>query len=631
MGPTIEMLNDLSAVWSDSLLRASWQGALAIAAAWLLVRCRPMLSGRAACWIWRLVDLKLIVALLWATPLLLPLLPAIPQAEPLATGLLSAPGHQIDAGDEFETIKGPAIETAKSAAFPRLSLASVAFCFWMTGVASAVVLARKSWLAAVALRRLCPPIDRPDLHDEMADLARILHLRRIPELRTGDVVARPMLVGTFRPAILLPVAMLDDLRSAVAIRPILAHELAHIRRHDLLWSGLTSLVRALFFFHPLVWLAHREALLAREIACDALALRISGVKPTEYGRTLLRIATRDTDRSPWRAASLGMADSIGPLRRRIMAMKTIERPSRRRLFIWVFALMAIGAAGIIPWKLVPRAALAQKSPADQPKTTPGHNHKATPASGNRALGDQLKIAEALLKVAQAEEKVADAEQQVAEKVLVKHEAEVERRDVEVKRLERQVKRGVVDPQILSESRARLTSSTTERDAAQAVLRVSHASLDASRASVREAEAIRDIARSAVRGEPDTQAQADLKKAQARLREARRDRAHAERDIADAETGRATAKLTQAETKADFWKKEVERLKREVARGVVDPQILRESSNLFKVSDAARDANQAQVGLARARLEAAEARLEAAEAEVRAIDKPRVVPPARSPH
>ena len=43
MGPTIEMLNDLAASWSGSLVRATWQGGLAIAAAWALVRCRPAL------------------------------------------------------------------------------------------------------------------------------------------------------------------------------------------------------------------------------------------------------------------------------------------------------------------------------------------------------------------------------------------------------------------------------------------------------------------------------------------------------------------------------------------------------------------------------------------------------------
>ena len=84
MGPMIERLDDLAAGWSESLLRASWQGCLAIAAVWVLVRCHRKLPPRVACWAWRLADLKLIVALIWATPLLLPMLTPEPVPWPAA-------------------------------------------------------------------------------------------------------------------------------------------------------------------------------------------------------------------------------------------------------------------------------------------------------------------------------------------------------------------------------------------------------------------------------------------------------------------------------------------------------------------------------------------------------------------
>ena len=73
MSPTFERLDDLTA----SLVRASWQGSLAILAAWLLLRCARRLPPRVACWLWRLADLKLVVALFWAAPVLLPLLPPV--------------------------------------------------------------------------------------------------------------------------------------------------------------------------------------------------------------------------------------------------------------------------------------------------------------------------------------------------------------------------------------------------------------------------------------------------------------------------------------------------------------------------------------------------------------------------
>jgi BlaR1 peptidase M56 len=172
-----------------------------------------------------------------------------------------------------------------------------------------------------------------------------------------------MLVGALRPAILLPLEMLGEPRWAAAIRPILAHELAHVCRRDLVWSGLAGLVRAVFFFHPLVWLAHREALVAREAACDALALRASGTRPSEYGRLLLEIA-RSGPKRPFRwTSSLGMAGSTGSLKRRIKAMQRIQHSSRQPLVAWALALMAVGPTMLIPWQLVPREAIAQDSPA----------------------------------------------------------------------------------------------------------------------------------------------------------------------------------------------------------------------------------------------------------------------------
>ena len=79
-------------LWSESLWRTSWQGAVAIAVAAAamgeIARCSTFLSPRIACWAWRLVCLKLLVALLWLQPLALPILrpsPALSAAQHAAT------------------------------------------------------------------------------------------------------------------------------------------------------------------------------------------------------------------------------------------------------------------------------------------------------------------------------------------------------------------------------------------------------------------------------------------------------------------------------------------------------------------------------------------------------------------
>ena len=212
MGPTIERLNDLASAWSESLLRASWQGGLAIAAAWVLVRCHPRLTPRVACWAWRLADLKLVVAVLWATPLVVPLLPPSPLPGRLAETSVPALELPPIPAVESEPFTESAVGPAEPPVLHRPGLASVALLCWLCGVVGASVLAAKGWIDAGRLRRSCRPIERPDLRGAAVELAGVLGLQGVPELRAGSGVSRPMLVGAFRPAILLPIAMLDDPR-----------------------------------------------------------------------------------------------------------------------------------------------------------------------------------------------------------------------------------------------------------------------------------------------------------------------------------------------------------------------------------------------------------------------------------
>ena len=66
--------------------------------------------------------------------------------------------------------------------------------------------------------------------------------------------------------------------------------MAHIKRSDLRLALLPALIQALFFFHPLVWLACAEWASAREEACDAIALQATGAAPASLGRLLLTLA-----------------------------------------------------------------------------------------------------------------------------------------------------------------------------------------------------------------------------------------------------------------------------------------------------------------------------------------------------
>src|SRR5437879_3200793 len=65
---------DWAGFWSGPMLRACWQGGLALAVVWALCRLSPRTPPRLRCWLWRLAYLKLLLALFWITPVDLPVL-----------------------------------------------------------------------------------------------------------------------------------------------------------------------------------------------------------------------------------------------------------------------------------------------------------------------------------------------------------------------------------------------------------------------------------------------------------------------------------------------------------------------------------------------------------------------------
>ncbi len=94
--------------------------------------------------------------------------------------------------------------------------------------------------------------------------------------------------GWLRPIVLIPQGLAEQFTSS-QIRGMLLHEMAHIRRRDVLWTWLALGVCAVHWFNPLAWLALRRFHADRELACDAAALRaLDSSARRDYGEALLR-------------------------------------------------------------------------------------------------------------------------------------------------------------------------------------------------------------------------------------------------------------------------------------------------------------------------------------------------------
>lgn len=100
----------------------------------------------------------------------------------------------------------------------------------------------------------------------------------------------PSVVGFFFPTLLVPPRLLDELDQD-EIDAILAHELSHVCRWDLLANGAQRVVSALLFFHPVAGWISRTLDRDRELCCDDLVSWI-GVPQRTYARALTRVVVR---------------------------------------------------------------------------------------------------------------------------------------------------------------------------------------------------------------------------------------------------------------------------------------------------------------------------------------------------
>lgn len=123
--------------------------------------------------------------------------------------------------------------------------------------------------------------------EKLYKMAQCLKISTPVALKESLWVSSPMIVGFLRPVIFMPVGLLTNLPSN-QIESILAHELAHIRRHDYLINLIQSFVEILLFFNPAVWWISNFIRSEREHCCDDLAIKLTGDELT-FARTLANL------------------------------------------------------------------------------------------------------------------------------------------------------------------------------------------------------------------------------------------------------------------------------------------------------------------------------------------------------
>ena len=203
--------------------------------------------------------------------------------------------------------------------------------------------------------------------------------------------------GWRNPVVLLPAsfARWDQERRDMT----LFHELAHVRRADWLTQTLAQVVRAVYWFHPLVWLALERMRIEADRSCDDIVLR-AGVKPSGYAGHLVQAARefRTAGLRPWVAIAMAHPSSLNHRVQYVLDEKVVRNGLGRRrglalalgMALLVLAIPSIEAVGQsevpVPQPRTNRAAVAPSIARENPDVVPARpRHDAAEAASEPAV------------------------------------------------------------------------------------------------------------------------------------------------------------------------------------------------------------------------------------------------------
>lgn len=289
--------------------------------------------------------------------------PAIKASRPLTqnqnatarTATLSAPRvTSSDDGNQI-AIKDTAVSQSQT-----VSLWNVC---WLIG--AALMLCRLALLQVRlwSFSRHCENLSEGPLFDQLQSCRVELNGTRPVRLLVTDQRALPMTWGVRHPSILLPRAAQNWTEQE--IRSALLHELAHVSRRDCLLQLFVQLTCAVYWFHPLVWLASRNVHFERERACDDIVLQ-HGTRASDYADQLLKVVSSFRADNSWKVAAVSMAATSGFAQR----LKSILHETRDRRPVGLRTRLTLGIAFLVLTGLLSGCPVAFTQTLFAEQTTP---------------------------------------------------------------------------------------------------------------------------------------------------------------------------------------------------------------------------------------------------------------------
>ncbi|MGL4763059.1 MAG: M56 family metallopeptidase [Sarcina sp.] len=172
-----------------------------------------------------------------------------------------------------------------------------------------------------------------------------LNIKTKVKIIEAKFIQSPAIVGIFRPVILMPANLLENM-SDKNIKFVLLHELTHFKFGDVVINMLLQVVKVLYFFNPLIYFATRKVKDECEIACDYRVLKHIGKEEFKnYGNALIDLSTNEYKKE-YIPLSIGIAMNKNELKRRIIMIGKNNKFGKKQVIAGVGALLMVGAVGL---------------------------------------------------------------------------------------------------------------------------------------------------------------------------------------------------------------------------------------------------------------------------------------------
>jgi beta-lactamase regulating signal transducer with metallopeptidase domain len=199
--------------------------------------------------------------------------------------------------------------------------------------------------------------------------------RQIIVIDSDDFLS-PFTFATFSPVIFIPRRLLQEGNRDV-LGPIIAHELAHVKRLDAAWLLFQNLIQILYCLNPVVWLAVRRLNSLREEICDQKVLSANTISSEQYGKSLLHVLRLNIGRKSPELFATFFLSHKKVFKKRIAAIGR-NRPLPSKLF-FQYATVAMCALFFLPlsWQppLAPISSQADETLQQQESPFPDHIRK----------------------------------------------------------------------------------------------------------------------------------------------------------------------------------------------------------------------------------------------------------------